>query len=210
MTLRGQNAIRLNRAYIASLGTTGVLVASAVLLLAVVSTLLAFRAWPGSALVDGIGSLVVRDSERSLRLQGPAQTAVDAAPAAAAVASAPAPGSAAASPAPVAAGSPALSTAPLNGTGGPDGVGNVAPNGAVPVVPVAPVGDRRGPAAGGLIPAGPASDSVRGVSDNLSATARGLTGAAGDTVGQLNPKLGETVTDTGRALSEIVRRLGGR
>jgi hypothetical protein len=41
--------MRARAAYISSLGTTGILLAAAVLMLAIVSALVAFRAWPGGA-----------------------------------------------------------------------------------------------------------------------------------------------------------------
>src|SRR4051794_15363600 len=81
--------MRTTKAYIASLGTTGVLVASSALLLVVVSALVAFNAWPGGDPIGGIKGLVVDDREPSLQLTGPARVAADAAPAAAAVAAAP-------------------------------------------------------------------------------------------------------------------------
>src|SRR3954467_9346910 len=87
--------MRATRAYIASLGTTGVLVASSALLLVVVSALVAFNAWPGGDPIGGIKGLVVDDREPSLQLTGPARVAADAGPAgappgaAAAVAAAP-------------------------------------------------------------------------------------------------------------------------
>ena len=83
--------MRAYRAYIAGVGTTGVLVASAVLLFAVVSTLVAFRGWPGSDLTDDMSNLVV-DEPKRLAVDGPVQVAQNAAPAAAAVAGSPTPG----------------------------------------------------------------------------------------------------------------------
>src|SRR4051812_4143026 len=90
--------VRATRAYIASLGTTGVLVASSALLLVVVSALMAFNAWPGGDPISGIKGLVVDNREPSLQLTGPARVAADAAPAAAAVAAAPPVGTAAPGP----------------------------------------------------------------------------------------------------------------
>src|SRR6266513_1816954 len=81
--------MRATRAYIASLGTTGVLVASSALLLVVVSALVAFNAWPGGDPIGGLKGLVVDGREPSVKLTGPARVAADAAPAAAAVAAAP-------------------------------------------------------------------------------------------------------------------------
>src|SRR3954463_4753266 len=72
--------MRATRAYIASLGTTGVLVASSALLLVVVSALVAFNAWPGGDPISGLKGLVVNDDRSQLELTGPAPAAADAAP----------------------------------------------------------------------------------------------------------------------------------
>src|SRR4051812_46824138 len=45
--------MRARPAYISSLGTTAILVAAALMMLAVVSAIVAFRGWPGSATGDG-------------------------------------------------------------------------------------------------------------------------------------------------------------
>ena len=90
--------MRTSRAYLASLGTTGVLIASGILLLVVVSALVAFRGWPGADLVDDVESLFV-DDDSALSVSGPEAVAADSALAAAAVAAAPAPGTPAALPA---------------------------------------------------------------------------------------------------------------
>ena len=58
--------MKATRAYIASLGTTGVLVASSALLLVVVSALVAFNAWPGGDPISGLKGLVVDDNQPSL------------------------------------------------------------------------------------------------------------------------------------------------
>lgn len=46
-----------SRAYIAGIGTTGVLIGFALLILAVVSALVAFRGWPGDTAADGAGAV---------------------------------------------------------------------------------------------------------------------------------------------------------
>src|SRR3954453_17003667 len=106
--------MRATRAYIASLGTTGVLVASSALLLVVVSALVAFNAWPGGDPISGLKGLVVNDDRSQLELTGPARAAADAAPAAAAVAAAP----------------PAGTVAPARAAGGV--ASPVPPTGAAP------------------------------------------------------------------------------
>jgi hypothetical protein len=189
------------------LGTTGVLIASGLLLLVVVSTLVAFRGWPGDGLLDEIGSLAVEEEKPTLALSGPEQIAADAVPAAAAVAAAAAPGTAAAAPgtggtAGTAAAAPGLT--PGSGGGGPE---TGVPGGIVQPDPPLPPTDIPGQAPGGPTPPG-LPGSVQDVTEDLGSGTRGLTGALGDSVGQVSPDLGRTVTETGAALSDIIEGLG--
>src|SRR5919204_3761265 len=108
--------MRASRAYIASLGTTGVLVGSSILLLFLVSAMVAFRGWPGSGPGGDLGKLSLGGSSSSAGLVGPARVAADLVPAAAAVGAAPAP-----APGPAAAGRGG------GGTGGNAGGGGTAP-----------------------------------------------------------------------------------
>src|SRR5919197_1908869 len=108
--------MRASRAYIASLGTTGVLVGSSILLLFVVSAIVAFRGWPGSGPGGDLGKLSLGGSSPSAGLVGPARVAADLVPAAAAVGAAPAP-----APRPAAAGGGG------GGAGGNAGGGGTAP-----------------------------------------------------------------------------------
>ena len=57
--------LKATRAYIAGLGTSGVLIASFLLLLAVVSAIVAFRGFPGEASNDGLGRLDVSDARQA-------------------------------------------------------------------------------------------------------------------------------------------------
>jgi hypothetical protein len=49
--------MRARVAYISSLGTTAILVAAALLMLAVVGAIVAFRGWPGAANAAGVQSV---------------------------------------------------------------------------------------------------------------------------------------------------------
>ena len=204
--------MRADRAYIAGLGTTGILVASALLLLAVVSTLVAFRGWPGTDVADDIGNLVVRESERPLAVQGPARVAREAAPAAGAVAETPAPGTAAAAAA--AAAGPATDPAPRPTR--PAGV--IQPPGRDPGAGFRddsrlepqdrpPPPDRDTPT-GSLLPNTPVEAGVQRVTSGLGTATQGLTDNLGQTVGGISPPVGATLTDLGRLLADIVRGLG--
>lgn len=202
--------MRPDRAYIAGLGTTGVLVASAILLLAVVSTLVAFRGWPGTDFTEDIGNLIVGDTARRVALQdGPARVAREAAPAAGAVAETAAPDTAARTAAPAA-------TAPQPARRGPS-QSNVAPrrrsdipdeSRLQPGVDIGGVLAEGSPSADTLLPGTPVDDEVQRVTAGLGDATQGVTDGLGQTVGTLSPPLGATLVDTGRLLADILRALG--
>jgi hypothetical protein len=179
------------------LGTAGVLVASSALLLVVVSALMAFNAWPGGDPIGGLKGLVVDNHEPSLELTGPARVAADAAPAAAAVAATPTAGAAApargglAAPVPPAGGgvSGGDVSQPRSTTQAPSGRGSGGPPAAAPGTPPAP--------------------DVPGVTRGIGGSVEQVTGGTGNTVSPVSPELGKGVTDTGKALSEIVQGIGG-
>src|SRR6266576_861730 len=54
--------MRARVAYISSLGTTAILVAAALLMLAVVGAIVAFRGWPGAANAAGVQSVPLAPS----------------------------------------------------------------------------------------------------------------------------------------------------
>jgi hypothetical protein len=188
--------MRATKAYIASLGTTGLLLAFSASLLVVVGTLFAFNAWPGADIRDAVDSLVVPDDEQPFRVAGPAQVALDAAPAAIAVASAPVPGI----------------TAPATGGALPGGTAGGSPppgsSGGGTFVDGGP-GGTSGPTTvtggGGPGPEAPI-DTERGTNGLADGTEQ-ITNDLGQTVGGVNPQLGNTVSETGQALSDIVRDL---
>ncbi|HEV2723301.1 MAG TPA: hypothetical protein VGV10_01590 [Thermoleophilaceae bacterium] len=204
--------MRASKAYIAGVGTTGVLVGSALLLLVVVSTLVAFQGWPGTGLEDDIESLVVDRPERQ-PVEGPVRVALNAASAAAAVAQAPAPRSAAAGGAGVAPPRgvvdardasfvPPLPVDPNRGEGFREPDGEVDPGDPQPPDP-GPPRER-----GGLLPDRPLTAQVNEVTTGLGNTTQSVTDGLGYTVGGLNPLLGNTVSDAGRALADLIRSLG--
>jgi hypothetical protein len=55
--------LRATRAYITSLGTTGLLIASALLTLSVMSAFVAFNGFPGQDVQDPIGTLLVQERQ---------------------------------------------------------------------------------------------------------------------------------------------------
>jgi hypothetical protein len=187
--------MRATRAYIASLGTTGLLLAFAASVLLLVGTLFAFDAWPGDQIRDAVDSMLVDDDEDAVSVAGPEQVARDAAPAAVAVAN-------------------ASRAAATTGGGGAGGSGGFGGGGAGDLTPGG--GDfGGGGGTGGGTPttggggggvAGTPIDTSRGT-NNIADTTEQLTDGVGDTVGQVSPELGDTVSETGEALGDIVRGL---
>lgn len=190
--------MRATRAYIASLGTTGLLLASAGSLLLVVSALFAFNAWPGAQISDAVDSLMVDGGEDSRRVSGPERVALDASAAALAVASTPAPG--------------------LGGVSG--GTGTGGDSGGIPGG--AGDGGPGGGAGGGITDSGGGGGSGTGTggggggngsldtsdtTNQLTDATEQSTGTLGDAVGQVSPQLGDAVSDTGGSLADSVRDL---
>jgi hypothetical protein len=187
--------MRATKAYIASLGTTGLLLAFSASLLVLVGTLFAFDAWPGGEIRDAVESVLVDDDDGdTARVSGPEQVALDAAPAALAVGGGSGPG---------AAGGGGTGAGGFGGGGTTPGTGGGGFGG----------GDGGGTGGGGTvtddgtsIPSTPSVDSGQGTNQVADNTQQ-LTGDLGDTVGQVSPELGDTVTETGESLSDIVRDL---
>jgi hypothetical protein len=187
--------MRATRAYIASLGTTGLLLAFSASLLVVVGTLFAFNAWPGADIRNAVDSLLVDEDEEPFRLAGPEQTALDAAPAAIAVASL------------SATGAPGTSAGTLpGGTAGGDLGSDGTPGGGSFETPGGGGGDGTIGSAGGPTGADSPIDTGEGTNQAADLADR-ATGQLGQTVGGVNPQLGNTVSETGQALSDIVRDL---
>ena len=189
--------MRATKAYIASLGTTGLLLAFSASLLVLVGTLFAFDAWPGADIRDAVESVLVDDDEDGLRITGPEQVALDAAPAAVAVASV-----------------TALDTPGFGDAGtGAGGSGGFAGGGDDPGNAGGGFdgGGGGGLGDGGVLPGdGDPGSGPIGTDDGTNRIADSteqLTGSLGDTVGQVSPELGNTVSETGQALSDIVRDL---
>ena len=186
--------MRATKAYIASLGTTGLLLAFSASLLVLVGTLFAFDAWPGGEIRDAVESVLLDDDDDEVRVAGPEQVALDAAPAAVAVAAATGPG------------------APGGGETGGGGNGGFG-GGTTPGTPGGGFGNGGGTGGGDTttdggtsIPSTPSIDSSQG-SNQVADSTEQVTGDLGDTVGEVSPELGDTVSDTGEALSDIVRDL---
>ena len=187
--------MRATRAYIASLGTTGLLLAFSASLLVLVGTLFAFDAWPGGEIRDAVESVLVDDDDGdTARVAGPEQVALDAAPAAVAVAGGPGTGA-----------SGGGGTG--GGTGGSGGGGTTTPGGGGTTTPggggtTTPGGGTTIGGTGSVPPIDSGSET-----NQLADTTEQATNNLGNAVGQVSPELGNTVSETGQALSDIVRDL---
>jgi hypothetical protein len=207
--------MRARKAYISSLGTTGVLIAAALVMLTIVGALVAFDRWPTHAIAeaetvpiardstDAIGRAAVAHAARptsALRLdayrvraiRGVARRAggVDQRAGAAL-----APGSRAADPVISDLPAPDTATAPPAGSS----------------APATPASSSNGPAP---TPGAPDRPPLPLPSGNLAPTAGDgvaqLTGTLGDTVTSVSPSLGQTVRGTGATVNAATREaLGG-
>jgi hypothetical protein len=191
--------MRASKAYIASLGTTGLLLAFSASLLLLVGTLFAFDAWPGADIRDAVESVLVDDDgDDAVRVSGPEQVARDASPAALAVAARPTGGGAPGGDAGDAfGGSGGGTTGP--GTIGDGGFGGGGGGGT---------GEGITPTTGGGTPisGAPTVDTGQGTNQLADSTEQ-VTNSLGNAVGEVTPNLGNTVTETGQALTDIVRDL---
>jgi hypothetical protein len=211
--------MRATKAYIAGLGTTGILITCFLLLLAVGSALVAFDGWPGAAADDGLERVVVKNQaqrspvsgSRHEPAAGPGEPArerrTDGAGKRSAGARrgstqraersrvdepAPAPDDGP-SPVPGQAGHGARDVR----TGGGDGARGIQAPAAAPNV-----GNTVEQATGGL------GDTVQGATGGLGDSVRGATGGVGEAVGGVSPGVGETVTGTGDAAGQVMDGAG--
>ena len=212
--------MRATKAYIASLGTTGVLLASALSLLAIVGAIVAFNGWPTGGVGDDIRRLVVGDEEASSLSPGAVSAAVDSA-------SATADGVVTDEPlgpdvdAVVADFVPPSSLGPSTPGGTPDGgapgpgapdvggPGTGAPTTGAPGgggTGVEPVDQIVGslPSVPGLNPSNGTLLSTEPLTNGLSDTVNGTTDRLGGAVGG---PLGQTVDQAGDNLTDLVRGL---
>lgn len=203
-----------SRAYIAGLGTTGVLVASSILLLFVVGAVVAFNT---SSVSDGIRQLegLIVDRDEPVGLGGPALAAAEAAPTAGGVSA-----------------RPPASAAPARPREGTATAGSAAPASAGTAAPFAPRGgvpqgspnprafrsprslsggggraqQRPSPSRGPAI--SPTSELTRSA-ESLGQTTEGITTGLGDVVGGVDPRLGQTVKGLGQTTGQLVDGLTG-
>jgi hypothetical protein len=187
--------LKATKAYIASLGTTGVLLAASILMLAVVSAVVAFDRWPGEHVRGPVRTLVLDEKAPAIRVSansiGPSATPSRAGAVARAI---------------------ARGTAPrtiLNG-GGVAGERVTRPGASAPVTAVPPVVAPVVPPV--QTPQVPSADNViNSISNPDTATSQiadgtqAVTDQAGVSVGRVSPDVGNAVTGTGQQVSQAVR-----
>jgi translation initiation factor IF-2 len=186
--------MRATKAYIASLGTTGVLLAASLLMLAVVSAVVAFDRWPGAGVTTRVPTLVLTDRPAAIRV-GAHSLAPAVTPAARRAATG------VAAPRRAATVAPTVGVRPLTGTTRP----------AAPAAPAAPA-----PAAPALpkAPPVPSPQDIPQLISNPGTTAsqvadagQSVTDAAGVSVGRVSPELGGAVAGAGQAVAQTVKQL---
>lgn len=177
--------MKATKAYIASLGTTGVLLGASILMLAVVSAVVAFDRWPSGTVSTRVQTLVIHD--RAAPIPVTATTARRAAAAGI-----------------VRAAAPAVINA--GGVGGQHFAGGRAtPVAAPPGGPIQQVLGSRppGPLPAPIVVPSPDPDTVRSqVADQTQSTA----GSAGGTVGSVNSAAGQAITSAGAAAADALRQ----
>lgn len=182
--------MKATKAYIASLGTTGVLLAASILMLAVVSAVVAFNRWPSGGVSTRVQTLVLNEKAAPIRVstnaRGPSATPL-ARSLAAALGRPPV-----ATPAPSA--GPGL-IAPLRMPG------STAPAAGVPATPALP-----------KAPALPSPDPLLNpISNPGTATSQVADGAqtvtdqAGVSAGKVSPQAGDAVTQVGQTTADTLR-----
>ena len=191
--------MRATRAYIAGIGTSGVLLVFAALLLIVLGALLGFRGWPGGSTAQDVDTLVIEASDRPLSIARVAADDRDAEGARSARAADADLGTAGRDGV-LSPGSGIPLTGSTGATGGdrvgggedgsPIGPREVAPS-AAPITP--PPGD---PASFGPPPINPRA-GISPITDGLGGTTQGLSQGLGLRVEALSPPLGGVVQGGG-------------
>jgi hypothetical protein len=185
--------MKATKAYIASLGTTGVLLAASILMLAVVSAVVAFDRWPGDSVQSPAQTLVLSDKAPAIRVSadaaGPSLTR-------------------------------STRAAALRSGVAPRGVRNAGDvagqrfasprTGAGAPVPAAPGVPQVLPKAPGIPTPENILDPISNPGTATSQVADGaqaITDQAGVSVGRVSPDVGNTVSGTGQQVSQTIREI---
>jgi hypothetical protein len=191
--------MKATKAYIASLGTTGLLLGASILMLAVVSAVVAFDQWPDGNVSTRVQTLMLHDNAAPIRVSArsptPSSTPAGRAPAGRAGARA---------------GGTRGTTGGTTVGGGRVTGGTQAPS-AAPVQPIAALP----PAT--TAPLQPVQDTATPIYDSVSNPgtttsrvadgAQAVTDAAGGAVGSVSPQLGGALAGVGQAAAQTLREL---
>jgi hypothetical protein len=190
--------LKATKAYIASLGTTGVLLAASILMLAVVSAVVAFDRWPGDKFSSNVQTLVLTDQAPAIRVSasatGPSPTPDSRSAAVSAVTG------------------PPRATPNIGDVGGERFTGGTrTPSSPAPSNPAPAATD---PATKALQPvqdtATPIFDSISNPGTTAGQVADGtqaVTDAAGVSVGRVSPDVGSAVAGAGQTVSQTIREV---
>jgi hypothetical protein len=188
--------VKATKAYIASLGTTGVLLGASLLMLAIVSAVVAFNRWPNSDVSTRVQTLVLADAPTPIRVSARVASSVSSARTiSAAIRSA---------------GRPVVRSG--QGVAGerfaaphasPPASSPPSASKVVPALPADPLKDVR-----------PATDPIIGTISNPSTAtgqvadgAQSVTDAAGVGLARVNPQVGDAVAGAGQTAAGEVRQL---
>src|SRR4051794_445355 len=184
--------MKATKAYIASLGTTGVLLAASILMLAVVSAVVAFDRWPDGHVSTRVQTLALSENAAPIR--------VTARPLGASA-------------------RPIVARAAVGGTqrpGGPRVAGERFTGGRLAPIPTALPVHAGLPTAPSLPkpPQLPDAQTLPDLISNPGTTAgqvadgaQSVTDAAGVSVGKVNPSLGNAVSGAGQVVAQTIRQL---
>lgn len=186
--------MKATKAYIASLGTTGVLLAASILMLAIVSAVVAFDAWPGAGAPGRVQTFVLAERPAPIRVS----THSNAAPAVPAAHRAAAP---AAARRPVA----AQRIAGQHFSGGARAHTNTPV--AKPAPAPAPAPKPLQSVQQTTYPIFDAVSNPGGTAVQIANGAQGVTDAAGVSLGKISPDVGQLVTQVGDTAAQAVRDL---
>jgi hypothetical protein len=188
--------MRATKAYIASLGTTGVLLAASLLMLAVVSAVVAFDRWPGAGVTTRVPTLVLTDRPAAIRV-GAHSLAPSVTPAARRAATG------VAAPRRAATVVPTVGVRPVTGITRPAAPAPAPPPAPAPAAPALP-----------KTPPVPSPQDIPQLISNPGTTTsqvadagQSVTDAAGVSVGRVSPELGGAVAGAGQAVAQTVKQL---
>jgi hypothetical protein len=192
--------MKATKAYIASIGTTGVLLGASLLMLVVVSAVVAFDGWPTGNASTRVHTLVLSEKPAPIRVRA---TAV-----------------ALASPAPSAVPARSLATVPTVAVPRVRNLQDVAgqrvpaPGSATPAAPESVEKVLPPAVAGPLQPVEQTADPIINSISNPATTAaqvadgaQSATDAAAGSAARISPQVGGAVADAGQAAAEAVRTL---